>query len=282
MKKWIVIVGSMLLATSLQAQALTKLCFSCSATEMNQMAWDSVTEMASGGPLYTVDLRNGIVRKYEYRNNVTGDWNPEFDPFEQWAEEVAVEPNISAGVSEVGGYMRAASTENIILPDGTPGMPGDVFDAVQHSSFDDDVAYFIDTTSARSWFNRASDALQIIQGTFFNPNAIKVYVKISWQDGTNAMYGWDPIQKTWVRIPNTARDGRGNLIPELPEQVAGKKYTFPNAVIPGSDAADDYHDMWDHIRNLGIKVIDATDGVGSCGYRMTCTPDGCHVYIQAC
>lgn len=282
MKKFIMIAGSMLLATSLQAQALTKLCVNCSAEEMNQLAWDSVTEMASGGPLYAVDLRNGVVRKYEYRNNVTGDWNPEVDPFEQWAEEVVVEPNISAGVAEVGGYMRAASTENIILPRNTPGMPSDVFDAMQHSSYDDDIAYWIDTNSARSYFNRAADALQLIRNLFFDPNAIRVYVKLFWEDGSNAMYGWDSIQKTWVRMPNTARDGRKNLIPERPEQVKGQKYDFPNAVIPGSDAADDYHDMWDHIKNMDIDVIDATGGLGACGYTMTCTPDACHVYIQAC
>ncbi len=264
---------------SMQAQAIGKYCFGCSAAEMNQLAWESVTEMASQGPLYALDLRNGVVRKYEYRNNVTGSWNPEFDPFEQWAEEVPVESNVAAGVADVGNYMRAASHESIILPPNTPGMPSDVYEAITTSSYDDDIAYWINLNSTGDFYNRAADALQLIS-TWFGSEGLRVYVKFQWQDGSSAMYGWDSVQKTWVRIPNTARDGRKNLIPESKEQLSSKTYLFPNATVGGSDAADDFYDMWNYIKGMEVPVIDGTGGLGGYGYKMVCTPDRCDIYIQ--
>jgi hypothetical protein len=39
---------------------------------MESMAWDSLFEMRNNGhPLYVVDARNGVVRKFHYADNCT-------------------------------------------------------------------------------------------------------------------------------------------------------------------------------------------------------------------
>lgn len=271
--------GGVILSCSLQAQAITKPCDGCSADQMYEMAFDSLSEMRIHGPLYVADLRRGMVRKYEYRNNIGSGWSPG-NEVEEWAEETAVESNISAGVSEVGGLIRAASsTERIVIPPNTLGMPEDVFEAIRQSSFDDDIAYWINLKTTADFFNRASDALQAISGTWFNPGSLRVHVQVQWSNGSSALYKWDSTLKTWVRVENTARDGRGNLIPESKGQVDGKQYNFPNAAETGSPAADDFYDMLRHFQGLGIQIVDGRGGLGGYGYFMTCTPSACHIYI---
>jgi len=252
---------------------------------MYQMSLESVEEMRGSGtdsrePLYLVALRNGVVRKYEYRNNIGPDWGPGQELFE-WTVEAEVEPHIAAGIAEVGGQMRAASsTESLILPPNTPGMPSDVFEAMKQSSFDDDISYWIKLNTHANFFNRAADALKGISGRFFDPETLlRVYMKLQWPDGSSALYGWDSNQKTWVRLENTARDGRGNLIPENRSQIDGKQYNFPGAAEPGSPAADDFTDMWNHLRSMDVPINDARGGLGGYGYYMTCTPGSCDIYI---
>lgn len=60
MKKWTAAMGGAILSCSLQAQAITKPCDGCSADQMYEMAFDSLSEMRIHGPLYVADLRRGM------------------------------------------------------------------------------------------------------------------------------------------------------------------------------------------------------------------------------
>jgi hypothetical protein len=281
MKKLLLAVGGALLSLSFQAQASTVACDNCSAAQMGAVAYERSAHIAQYGPLYVVDLRNGVVRKYGYFTNWHAGMDPEVDQFLDWIDEMPVEQHIAQGVAEVGGHMRAASsTEYVHVGDNPPSwMPTDVFDAMTQSHFSDDITYWINTHSSADEWSAAAAKLGTIGGGWFDPSGLAVTVILGWRDGSKATYKWDHNQQAWIRVENTARDGNGNLIPEARAQVAAQEYVFPNAGEGGStEGADNFYDMWQYLTRLGVPVRDARTGPGV-GFAITCTADICHVYI---
>ncbi|GAA5077177.1 hypothetical protein [Lysobacter panacisoli] len=281
MRKMLIAAGGMLMAMSFQASAITKACYGCNSEQMADLAYHSTKEMLQQGPLYVVDLRNGVVRKYIYMNNWTPEWNPEFDPFEEWAAEVGVEAHISAAVSEVGGWMRAASEEVLHIPPNDPSLPSDIFQAIAESHFDSQINGFINNNSTADYWNEAYDRLERISGDYFNPSALHIYVRVYFSDGTNGLYRRDKVTKKWERIEGTERDSHGNKIPLSKIQAVAQVYVFETGMREpiGGNANDDLNDMMEHLSRMGVPIIDARGGASTGRTVMICYENYCSITV---
>lgn len=271
MRKAGLAICGLLLATSFQGKALTKMCNGCSQLDMEGLASESLFEMRQYGPLYVADIRNGLVRKYYYYNNVTEDWDPEFDPFDQWATETPVEPNIAEGIAHVSGMIMAAGQEVIHVNPGMPDMPSDVFQLINESHFDDDINHYVNLVTDAAWHNQARDYLNGITGNFFNPAALLITIKFVMTDGSFVVLQWDKIQQKFVRVEGTERDKNGNQVPLTVAEVNNQIYVF----LEGE--GNNLNDMWQHILAMGVPVVDGRDGLNHYRTTMDCSSGTCIV-----
>lgn len=277
MRKVILGICSVLLASSFQANAITKTCDGCSQAQFDAMAQNSLDEMRWEGILYLVDARNGNVRKYVYTNTCTG--NPE-DPCNVWAEGIPVEPHIAQGIAHVGGLIRAASQEVVHLNPDMPNMPSDVYQAVRESHFDDDVQNYINMVSNAAWHNQARDYLSQMTGDYFNPGGALITIKFVYPDGGYYIMAWDRLQEKMVRIEGTERDSSGNKVPLKRQDVVNQTYVFPNAALGGTtNGSDDFIDLYRMLQSMNVPIQDGTYGQATT-YKlvMVCTDTFCSFY----
>ena len=77
------------------------MCHSCTDQQIEAMAWEHLGPLRTYGPHYFVDLDRGVIRKYIYRDNMTPEFDPEYDAFEAWVELAPVEPQLITAVTGV-------------------------------------------------------------------------------------------------------------------------------------------------------------------------------------
>lgn len=265
---------------SSNASAITKQCDRCSATDMEQVAYESLTQMRWEGPLYVVDGRGGVVRKYEYRSNQGPDWNPEFDLLEQWPQEVATEQLVITGVAKAAASLfEGRVPEQVIVNPGANDMPEDSYQALTNDGYDLKVDRYIKTMiGSEQYMNRFAQFLNEINGVgAFNPNAITVRVELIYQDGSRAMYTFNLSTGQYERSELSTRDSAGHLIPETKDAMLGKTYDFENAALGDARALDDLADLADRARDFGFTVRDVTKYEPGTKYSMTCSGDICTI-----
>lgn len=270
-RKASLVICGLLLATSFQGKAVTKMCNGCSQNDMEGLASESLFEMRQYGPLYVTDIRNGVVRKYYYNNNVTEDWDPEFDPFNEWASETTVETNIAQGIAKVSGMIMAAGQEVIHVNPGMPNMPSDVFQLIRESHFNDDVNNYINIVTDAAWYNSAVNTLESITGDYFNPVALVISIKFVMADGSFVYLKWDKVKKEFVRDEGTERDESGNKVPLTVAEVTNQTYVFSDG------AGDNLYDMWQHLLSMGVPVVDGRGGLDNYRTTMDCSSGRCIV-----
>lgn len=266
------------LGFSQQAHAWTAQCNGCDEQAMIQFASENFQSLKQNGPVYVVDLKNGVVRQYAYFNNVTPEWNPEYDPYEEWFGEIPVESSITSGVQYASSIIRPMGEVVIVNPN-RPDLPADADNAMVRTDMDDDVDRYIKTMADQHRLNEfVAWADRFAGGPFFNPKALFVTITLVYQDGSRAIYRYDPETGTYKRMENTSRDGQGNLLPEKKEELVGKTYVFEGSAAGDSYATDDFYDMWERIRSMGVPVIDASQPRGR-SYAITCVYDYCTIWV---
>lgn len=274
MRKIVGAVGSLLMAMSFQASATTVNCFSCTNLEVWTIANDAWSSLAQNGPMYIVDARNGVVRKFQYRSEWTGN---EDDPYNAWIEEAPVEQNIVDGIAYAGGLIRAAGVEVIHADPNHPNLPSDVYQLIQESHFEDDINTFINMRTDANQHNMARSWLNGITNAFFSGIWVQIAVKFVMKDGSYVWLKFDNTHQKWVREEGTERDRNGNKVPLNINQIANQTYVFPDASIgAGGEGSEAFFDMMHQLQNMGVTVVDASYGQ-SVTYKlsMSCTPTTC-------
>lgn len=262
-----------------QAYAVTRQCDRCTPQQMEAVAYNSLGEMAQWGPLYVVDLRGGVVRKYIYMTDWTPETDPETDPINVWPQEVAVEPHIVAGVQEGHTYAKA-SAEQIIVNTDAPGLPKDAYQALQRTDMDGAIDQYIKTMSTSHRLNEfAAWADRFAGGPYFNPKALLVAMVLRYQDGSQAVLYYDVETGTYKRKPDSSRDGSGNLIPEKKEQTVGITYAFPNSNVGNMNTLEDFVDLGNRLRAMGVPITDRSKYETGPTYAYVCMSDVCFIQI---
>lgn len=276
-RKEIILAAGLLLASSFKANASTVNCFDCNALQMGQVANDHWSTLAQTGPMYIVDARNGVVRKFQYRMEWSGN---EDDPANSWIEEAPVPQNIIDGIAYAGSLIRAASVDVVNANPSLPELPEDVYQAIAESRFDDVISAYINNHTNAAKHNDARTWLDQLRADFFNPTAVMISIKFIMKDGSYFYLNQDKTTGKWTRVEGTERDSSGNKVPLTREQAVAKKYVFQNAWIGGTtDGSEDFYDLSRHLENMGVRIVNGTYGQ-SVTYIlvMTCTPTDCMFY----
>jgi hypothetical protein len=242
-----------------------------------------IGDLGRWGPLYVVDVEGGVVRKFAFFSNVTGEANPDLSPINIWVEEVPVENDVAVNVQHAGTLARKADDFVIVNP-GVPNMPEDAHDALGRSSLDIHISDYIQSMTTHRFHNELADWLDIIPpNQFFDPSKLSANVELIYQDGSRALYKYDTNHDRFFVVPNTSRDSNGNLIPEKREDVdrGGVQYYDFTRASPERNF-DDYNDMVNRLGHLGVPISIIGGPVGGSGekYSMICAGDICTVYVH--
>lgn len=265
------------------ATANTLMCHSCTDLQMEGMAWEALGQMKMYGPHYIVNLDRGVVRKYIYRDNMTPEFDPEFDPFEAWVEIVPVEPQISTAIAGITQDMIALKREaaDVLHIPANSTLPADGYESVISSTKEQAlVNYITEHNKFQMIFANWFDQFDI---PYFNEDYVWFPQPIEYASGDTAIYQYNKYAMKWERVPDSLTDAAGNKIPESAPEVGGNGYTeyeFPNTNDPQVNEA--MTNLIDYAGLTGHNVVDARGGVTAGGfYVVTCTETTCTIwYIQ--
>lgn len=265
--------------SSSPADALTRQCENCTVPQMDIVATENLYAMQYFGPLYIVNIEDGVARKYIFATDSTEETDPEFDPINVWAEPVPVEAEIATSIQQAGVLAQNMQDWVIRNPDRND-LPVDAHQALNQSNFDEEISNYLASMSSHHATNQIADLLlRIGPVPFFNPQELFVNIQFIYQDGSRATYAWNPVLEDYKRIPNTSRDSNGNLIPETSADIdAGGiiNYVFDYEVPEHNQ--DDYDDMLGRLYNLGVPIQFVGSSTGSGYYTMTCAGGICTVF----
>ncbi|MGH8602555.1 MAG: hypothetical protein ACREXR_07190 [Gammaproteobacteria bacterium] len=281
--KWtnsVIAIAALCVVSAFQsANATTQQCDNCDEYTIQRIANDNIYSLKMSGPLYVVDLEQGTVRKFVYRNNWTPESNPEFDPFEEWVEEWPAEASFVSGIQRAGQLARAAPDIVIVNPDRND-LPIDAHAAINTTIYDGPIGQYIQTMSVDHGTNELVSWLRGLEGNaFFSPQSLTKQIKLLYQDGSSAIYFYDIHEGVYKKMPKSSRDSAGNLIPEKKDDATGLTYEFPNALDGNDRSLDDFADMEERLRRLGYKFVDATSNHSGPTLVMTCTDTTCTIWI---
>lgn len=253
------------------AQAVTKQCDRCSLNEMNLLAGQNLAAMRYS-PLYVIDARGGVVRKYVRRTNQGPGFDPEIDVLEVWAELASVEPSVSGHIQQASVYYAAMGNETVVV-NVDPNLPVDAHQAISRTDLDGPMSNYIRSHAHSNALNQFVVWLDSYMGGLFDPTKISAIIEVIYQDGSRARYKYDRNTDSYKREPKTSRDKNGNLIPEAPGDSAGITYVFKNADAD-TESYDDFVDMFNRLASQGVTITDGRSGTGS-GIGMVCTAEHC-------
>lgn len=276
-------VALLLLLAAKSATANTLMCHSCTDIQMWAMATEHLYYIQTNGPYHIVDLDRGVIHKYTYRNNITPEFNPEFDPFEQWTELAPVDPQLVAAVAGVQQEivtMKREEADVLHIPS-NPNLPSDAYETLINSASEQALINYITEENKYSvMFNNWFDQFDI---PFFNEDFIWYPQPIEYPSGDTAIYQYNTATMKWERAAGSLRDAAGNRIPETGPQVNGDGYREYEFVDPSDPQ------IYEALTNLidfaglnGYNVVDTTYGqLSTAGgiYVMTCTETTCTVWL---
>jgi len=103
-------------------------------------------------------------------------------------------------------------------------------------------------------------------------------MEVIYQDGSRALYQYDPKIEKYVRVPDSSRDASGNKIPETKQQAVGITFYFPNSNAGDERAYDDFVDMYSRLTNMGVPIINMSPGSGAT-HAIVCVEGSCTVQV---
>jgi hypothetical protein len=151
-------------------------------------------------------------------------------------------------------------------PDGTYHDNGSVnaFDVLQISATDHSVSQCLATYSCNFTITGAQPALNsdmysiftTLKSSIMDFSGLTCVIEVVFPDGSSIKYSFDKTRAEWVRIPNSAHDSHGNLLPE----------TRPNGsqTYVGGDGGQHY-DMRNIAIIIGVPYQGHDTGSGSGG-----------------
>lgn len=272
-----------LMSFSGNVRANTMQCDGCTDLQMQQIADENIYSLKMYGPLYLMDVVGGRVKKFAYFNNMTPEYNPENDPYYEWTTPVEVEPQVVQLALDLQSVtMQAYPSGSIQLPG--EGLPQDAHEYLRRTDLHDDVENYIRNYRPEDLIQRFSDFLTNFEIPFFNPERIQLPLTVRFSDGSVIKLTYDRALRVWVYVPNSARDSKGNVIPETKEQIDGqasgtgtREYYFGD-VWQDPNAQDDLNDMLLRMSELGVPVTYASSGGSGGYYSMVCAGDVCTIY----
>lgn len=250
MRKCLLGVTLMILANIAAADTLP--CEQCSLDEMLRMGERQVhrqTFRSSHPSVYVINVHDNAVIKLRYAHNVDGKFDWEIDEFMRWADPVVVEPEIQAAVALAHELLPKQKARMQLSSGG--GNPASVYEAIHNPAME----LRVSDALADSWegFHKGLLdpflAFNPVKG--FAPAALSVTAKVIFSDKSTALYRFDDTKDLWVRVPETARDAEGNLVPEKKQDVdAGgiRVYQF------ASESSDAYRRFVDSLDEFEIRL----------------------------
>lgn len=265
------------------ANANTVMCHSCTDPQMNAMAFDHLGRIRMYGPHYFVDLDRGVIRKYIYRDNMTPEFDPEYDAFEAWVELAPVEPQLVTAVTGATQelVMMKGEARNVLTIPSRPDLPSDGYESVMNTAMENALRNYI--TNNNKYYIMFASWFEPFDIPFFNESYMSYPQPIEYASGDTAVYRYNKDSMKWERVPNTLKDAAGNSIPETAVAVGGggyQEYDFPDTGDP--QVLESMNNLIHYAGVSGYNVVDKTNGETRGGfYVVTCTETTCSIwYIQ--
>lgn len=272
--KMLLLAGSFIFARD--ALAITEQCEGCTVEQMDQIAESKLFHIQQYGPLYIVNLRGNLVRKYEFRSNVTEETNPEFDPIHYWVEPVSVEPYIVQGINDVHVLVRQAPEVLVVNP-GRTDLPNDAHEALLRSDLSGNLDRYAKEMTNQSLYDAIADRLGIIpQNPFFNPEGLRAPIKVYFQDGSSLILSYDKTTRQYKPVPGSHRDSKGHVIPLRREDVSPSEFRFDTE---DPNERDDFNDMVERLNRLGVPIVNVSHGSTGARYAISCSGDVCTIWV---
>lgn len=263
-------------------------CDGCTPQEMFDAGSRVITRQQWNKPhpsVYVTNVPASSAIRLAYANNVDQNFDWENDLFEAWAVHLSVDPtiiqfiaNVNSIVGDLNVYIPSSSaaaagaspTARELASASNDDYPESVYDVVSSSAQEQNVAYWL----ASGWTGRRQRVInamnQVLPVQGFYPQQLTWVITVNFSDSTMAKYSWDAATANFKRIPKTARDINGNLIPETKADVAAggyQEYLFGSGG-GGAGAVE----FLDRLTKMGVP-ISWRGGIGS-RTRIACVDAG--------
>lgn len=263
-------------------------CDGCTPQEMFDAGSRVITRQQWNKPhpsVYVTNVPAGSAIRLAYANNIDQNFDWEHDLFEAWAVHLPVDPtiiqfvaNVSSIVGNLNVYIPSSSaaaasaspTGRELASASNDDYPDSAYDVMSSSAQEQKVANWLASgwTGTRQIVINAMNQVLPVQG--FYPVQLTWVITVNFFDGTKAKYSWDAATDNFKRIPKTARDVNGNLIPETKADVAAggyQEYLFSSGG-GGAGAVE----FLDRLTRLGVP-ISWSEGTGT-RMRIACVDAG--------
>ena len=271
----------MVVAMAICGQAKAQVaCEGCSSSEMFAKGQSLVTSVAfrkPHPPVYITNIQDGTVLKVMYAHNVDQNFNWENDTFRAWGISSPVETQVSQFISSLHAQMppngwitlSSVSLARSMTTAAAGQVPPSAYDAIASPSYDLVISSYVEGSMAGAInsYQQGASVIPILNG--FSPAAVPLSARVKFADGTWARYIWKPETKLWTRVPGSARDNFGNIIPETIQDVTAggyREYRF------GQGSNSDMTQFTNRLSQMGIS-IGIGGGVGT-NFKIGCSSAG--------
>ncbi|HEY0335588.1 MAG TPA: hypothetical protein VGC74_18105 [Stenotrophomonas sp.] len=270
-----------LFSTSVAAEEIVN-CDGCTPLEMFNAGEKVVTRPAWNKPhpsVYVTNIPGNSVMHLAYANNVDQNFDWENDIFEAWAVNTSVDPTIVQLIANLNSILgsnftvyypaSSAATARAFTTNSEDDGPGSVYDVMASSAKEQRVSNWL----TEGWTGANQGAInsinQVAPTKGFFPQLLTWTITVNFPDGSVAKYAWDTGTGAFKRVPKTARDAEGNLIPETLADVAAGGY---QEYIFGSGGGSTFADFYDRLTHMGVPVSSA-GGAGT-RVKIACVTSG--------
>lgn len=206
-----------------EARAATLMCDGCS--EAQRFAQAAAHAESSGRlyqAVYVVDVTGNHVDKFWFMREIDRESGTYWMESEELTPESSVVALVAAShdLSAVLAAAAAAPGANI-MPSGQ-GLPGSVYESMTNPSFGPALNNFIDL-SAAGMAQRLHDVVSTFNPVeWFSPDAVVVKARVTFPDGSTAIYTFNKQTGQWERVKGTERDSHGNVVAVSPSDFTSE------------------------------------------------------------
>lgn len=268
-------------------------CHGCTPEQVADKAWETLSWAGSGYAFY-LDYVNGKAYRFANIAPIPDHTNPEPEPYYPDIVIQPIDPDIVKFADDMriltnGNTLTIYSPPDDIVPqasmkatlnaakataasDEPTQLPGNAYELMRRTDLQANLADYILTTD-RGMTGYVIQSMGFISAKGVDLSKVPAVVTYQFRDGSKALFKLDISIQRYVRVPDQAFDSHGNQIPENKDQFLGHNYPLGS-----TGEAYDYNYLSERATMFGYDVnVVYKSGIQS---YMTCTPDGCIVYIQ--
>ncbi|MCU1063966.1 hypothetical protein [Stenotrophomonas maltophilia] len=131
-------------------------------------------------------------------------------------------------------------------------LPENAYEAISNSSKMNNVHAWMETKFP-SFIAGGQSVIRVFNpAVWLGSKSSQVYVRLEFHDKTTVLITYNYDSKMWERIPNSARDGHNNSIPEKREDFAGDGYREYNFQGPPSTDLQNFL-VWAHQNGIPVS-----------------------------